>query len=179
MKNLPKGFNLLLLIVIVVVLLLCGCMYYSQNKNQSGSQTKFIDYKNNEYGFSIDYPSFLWAQFTIDKPIGVSHGGSITALSSAPIRKPVLRITAIEPGPNGYLISNAVNPESVSVDGTMGIIWGHQWSDGYAVHLVSGESTSRDGRKYKLWVMIAPVDYTDIADYISLLKDVARTIKFN
>ncbi len=152
-------------------------------------------YTNTAYHFSVEFPSNMPVQFSIDEQQGVRHGGPVTDvnLNQADVTatNPGIRVTVYEPinsqylhnaymmvSPNNNPSNVGVSSEDLSIGGTQGYLVVLRYPTSPAQNLLALGSGLHDG--YKLGVILFPTDTTDanVSTYKSLLQKIAATITF-
>jgi len=171
-----------------------------------GVETEWKLYQNKEYGFQLKFPADLYSYVEINKPKyrdGKYDGitGVITTLNVLPENKiknmPKVKISVYEKGPDGnyygfnedcvynkdypdskyYVDKSFKDQENFIIDGKDGNIifcyWGQEEKQ-HTIQFISPEIIN----KYKLILIILPVNNEENDRYENLLKEMVSSVKF-
>jgi len=198
MKNLNKGFAFVPVLVIGALLIIGGAYFFLHTNERTNTSVSNVDggfkqYKNDNYKFTINFPSNLPADFSSLKQAGGKlqfSGNYVLNLEAGENQQQVqdttvLHIMVAEKGEVGGepyygmpITGDGAQP--LEIAGTQGNLWTGskaKYSDGTPADAVSVASGLHGN--YVLVVTISPIHAQDEAQTIQLAKQIAATVQFS
>jgi hypothetical protein len=189
MKKSQSGFMSIIVIIILALIIIGGGMYYISKQHNTSNSTSITpgQYKNDQYKFSVAFPTDLDVYFEEGKPQGSSYSSNEKLVSTprkyvpVSVANPILKIAInhalVNQGKNFYNFNepeNTIDTEQVTIDGLGAKLWADENPDGsYAINVVS--DTKSD---YKIIFLLQPIRSIDIVKYKEIIKNIVQSFKF-